>query len=137
MTKIENIQKRILRFVYNDYASDYETLLNNSNKCTMEVRRLRVLALEVFRSINKLNPSYIQNLFEKRVDSYRHKNDLKIPIRFSVRFGDKSVRALGPHIWNMLPAELKKETTYGKFKTEINKWFGPKCNCSACKFLEN
>ena len=49
--------------------------------------------------------------------------------------GDKNVRFLGPHIWNMLPAELKREASYGKFKTQSNKWFGPKCNCSACKYV--
>ena len=125
MNKIENIQKRTLRFVLNDYTSNYETLLNKSSKCTMEVRRLRVLALEVFRSVNKLNPVYMQSLFEKNVNSKRYKDDLKVPIRNSVTFGDKSVRVLGPHIWNMLPAELKRETSYGKFKTQINNWFGP------------
>ena len=29
----------------------------------MEVKRLRLLALEVFRAINGINPEYIQNLF--------------------------------------------------------------------------
>ena len=137
MNKIENIQKRTLRFVLNDYTSNYETLLNKSSKCTMEVRRLRVLALEVFRSVNKLNPVYMQSLFEKNVNSKRYKDDLKVPIQNSVTFGDKSVRVLGPHIWNMLPGELKRETSYRKFKRQINNWFGPKCNCSACKYLGN
>ena len=97
----------------------------------MEVRRLRVL--EVFRSVNKLNPVYMQSLFEKNVNSKRYKDDLKVPIRNSVMFGDKNVRVLGPHIWNMLPAALKRETSYAKFKTQIKNSFGPKCNCSACK----
>ena len=137
MNKTENIQKRHLRFTLNDYASNYETLLDKSNTCTMEVRRLRLLALEVFRSVNKLNPVCMQSLFEKNVNPKRYKDDLKVPIRNSVTFGDKSVRVLGPHIWNMLPAELKRETSYRKFKTQINNWFGPKCNCSACKYLRN
>ena len=94
MNKIGNIQKRTLRFVLNDYTSNYETLLKKSSKCTMEVRRLRVLALEVFRSVNKLNPVYMQSLFEKNVNSKRHKDDLQVPIRNSVIFGDKSVRVL-------------------------------------------
>ena len=42
-----------------------------------------------------------------RGNSKRYNNDLKVPIRNSVTFGDKSVRVLGPHIWNMLPTELK------------------------------
>ena len=103
----------------------------------MEVRRLRILALEVFRSVNKLNAVYMQSLFEKNVNSKRYKNVLKIPIQNSVTFGDKNVIVLGPHIWNMLPAELKRETSYGKFKTQVKNWFAPKCNCSACKYVGN
>ena len=73
--------------------------------------RLRVLALKVFRSVNKLNPVYRKSLFENTVNSKRYKDDLKVPIQNSVTFGDKNVRVLGPHIWNMLPAELKGETS--------------------------
>ena len=103
----------------------------------MAVRRLRVLALEVFGSVNKLNPVYMQSLFEKNINSKRYKNDLKVPIRNSVTFGERSARDLGPHIWNMLPAELKPEASYGKLKTQINNWLGPKCNSSACKYVTN
>ena len=86
----------------------------------MEVRQIRVLPLEVFRCVNKLNPVYIQSFFETNVNSKRYKDDLKVPIRNSVTFGEKGVRVSGPHIWNMLPAELKRETSYEKFKTEVN-----------------
>ena len=72
----------------------------------MAVRRLRVLALEVFGSVNKLNPVYMQSLFEKNINSKRYKDDLKVPIRNSVTFGERSARDLGPHIWNMLPADI-------------------------------
>ena len=64
----------------------------------MEVCRLRVLALEVFRSVNKLNPVYMQSLFEKNVNPKRHKDELEVPIRNSVTFGEKSVRVLRPHV---------------------------------------
>ena len=46
--KIEKILKRCLRLVLTDYESDYETLLRNSKKPTMEIRRLRTLAVEIF-----------------------------------------------------------------------------------------
>ena len=118
MTKIENILTRTLRFVLNDYTSDHEALLNKSSKCPMEVRRLRVLALEVFRSVNKLNRVYMRCLFEK--NSKRYKNDLNVPIGDSVTFGDKSLRVLGSHIWNMLPAELKRKIPYKKLITDLD-----------------
>ena len=76
----------------------------------MKVRRLWVLALEVFRSVNKLNLVYRQSLFEKNLNCKRYKDDLKVPMRNSVTFGDKSVRILGLRICNILPAELKRKT---------------------------
>ena len=59
----------------------------------------------------------MQSLFEKNVNSKRYEDHLKVSIRNSVTFGDKSVRVLGPHMWNMLPTELKKVKSYRKFKT--------------------
>ena len=46
--KIEKIQKRCLRRVLDDYDSDYDVLLRKSRKITMEIKRLRVLAIEIF-----------------------------------------------------------------------------------------
>ena len=59
----------------------------------------------------------MQSLFEKNVNSKTYQDDLKVPIRNSVTFGEKSVRVLGPYIWNMLPTESKREISYEKFKT--------------------
>ena len=55
-----------MRFVHEDILGDYETLLNKSGKCTMDVGRLRSAALGVFYSLNNLNPSCLRNMFIKR-----------------------------------------------------------------------
>ena len=62
------------------------------NGSITSIRRLQVLALEVFRSVNKLNPVYMQSLFEKNINFKRYKDDLNVPIRNSVTIGDKRVR---------------------------------------------
>ena len=77
MTKFEDIPKHTLQFVFNDCSSDYKSLINQSNKCTMEVRRIRVLPLEVFHSVNQLKPVHMKTLFEENVNSKRHKDDLE------------------------------------------------------------
>ena len=46
--KIEKIQERALRFIYNDYNSTYENLLMVSKLPTLKVRRLRTMAIEVY-----------------------------------------------------------------------------------------
>ena len=102
----------------------------------MEIRRPRTLALEFFKTLNDLNPAFMKNLFAKREVSKRRKNNLEIPNRNTVKFGDKSIRSLGPHIWNGLPEEIKNETSYDKFKEYSNTWYGPKCTCSLCSFTK-
>ena len=64
--KIEKIQKRCLRIILNDYESDYETLLRNSNKPTMEIRRL---AVEIFKTLNEINPPCMKNIFTPKENS--------------------------------------------------------------------
>ena len=54
--KIEKIQLCCLRIIYIDYSSDYQTLLNQSQKPPIEIKRLRNLALEIFKTIHDLNP---------------------------------------------------------------------------------
>ena len=44
--KLEKIQERALRFVYEDFDSSYEELLDKAKIPTPRVRRLRIMALE-------------------------------------------------------------------------------------------
>ena len=55
LKKIEKIQERTLRILYNDSTSDYNQLLNKSSKASMEVKRLRNFFLEIFKTLNHLN----------------------------------------------------------------------------------
>ena len=136
INKNENIPKRALRFLLNDYFSDYETLLKKTNICTMAVKRLRLLALQIFKVFNKICPTFYKDYFEKNENLVSKKHDLKIPIRNSVTFDDNSLRSLAPPVWNSLPKLLKTETASVNFKEEIDKWFGPKCKCSLCSYIK-
>ena len=63
--KIEKIQERAIGILYNDFSSDYASILKKSGKSTMEVKRLRTLALEVYKTVNNLNPEYMKEIFHK------------------------------------------------------------------------
>ena len=99
----------------------------------MEVRRLRTLALETFKTLNDLNSAFMKNLFAKREVSKRRKNNLEIPNRSTSKFGDKSLRRVGPHIWNGLPEEIKNETSYDKFEEYLNTWYEPTAFATSMK----
>ena len=96
----------------------------------MEVWRLRTMALEIFRNLNDLNPSFIIELFNKRNNVNRRKNDLITHTRNTVTFASNSLRCLGPHIWNTLPDNIKEITSFEKLKKSVNNWYGPSCKCS-------
>ena len=46
------MQERALRILYNDLFSDFEFILNKSGESTMELKRLRTIALEVYKTVN-------------------------------------------------------------------------------------
>ena len=61
--KIQKIQKRYLRIALDDYESDYDVLLTKSGTLTMEIQRLRVLAIENFKTVNNLIPNCMKDIF--------------------------------------------------------------------------
>ena len=132
--KIEKIQYRSLKILSNDYYSDYEFLLEKTENPTMEIRRLRSLALEVFKTLNDLNPNFMKEIFYYLPHSTHRKHDIFVHSRKTAKYSDKSLKTLGPHIWNSLPENIKSETSISIFKSYIKNWFGPKCKCRMCSF---
>ena len=65
--------------VLQDFYICIRVPLNKSSKCKKDVWRLWVLAPVVFRSVNKLNPIYMQSLFKKSVN-LKHKPGLDLNV---------------------------------------------------------
>ena len=140
MNKIESIQKRALQLLYNDFESNYSQLLDKAKKNTMTIVRLRCLCLEIYKTINCLNPSFMTEIFklshsEKPVRKQNLLN-LKVTRPNQVRYGERSLRILGPKIWNNLPAaHVKSAPNFLSFKRLIKSWDGISCKCALCKKL--
>ena len=137
LQRIEKLQERALRFLYNDHTSSYDELLSKSNKCTMLVARQRILCIEIFKTVKQLNPPFMQNIFILRSShhSLRNSNNLAHFRPNQTTFGSHSLSSIGPQIWNGLPNEIKSTENLKSFKALIKQWNGPICKCSACKSL--
>ena len=48
---------------------------------------------------------------------------------------NKSLKILGPKVWNALPTEIKCETSLSKFKEYVKLWSGHSCKCNLCKSI--
>ena len=92
--KLEKIQERALRFIYNDSDSSYENLLEKSQLPSLRLRRLRSMAIEVFKIINKQTPVYLHDLvtIKKSSYSFRYNNTVNIPRVNTTRYGLHSLR---------------------------------------------
>ena len=112
--KIESIQKRALRLLFNDYTSTYDSLITKANKPTMGLKRYRTLALEIFKTLNVSNPTYMQDLFYLGFSSARRPNNIAVVRTNTNTYGTKSLRSLGPRIWNSLPEQIKAETSFAQ-----------------------
>ena len=134
LSKLENIQKRALRFVLDDYQSGYNDLLQNANVPGIKIMLLLYLAIEVFKCINEINPAYLNAMFTRKECPYalRDSSILMRPKVNMTQYGLKSFRSYGAKIWNHLPVSYKARISLSEFKTLIKSWDGPKCKCSVC-----
>ena len=135
LSKLENIQKRALWLVFDDYQSGYTDLLQNVNVPGINIMLLRYLAIEVFKSIDEINPAYIKAMFIRKECPYalRDSSILMRPNVNLTQYGLKSFRrSYGAKNWNYLPVSYKARISLNEFKTLIKSWDGPKCKCSVC-----
>ena len=122
--KIEKVQERALCFVYNDYSSTYLELVDKAKVPTLQVRRIRTMALETFKIINNLSPTCLNSLVRIKTSKYSfgYSNILDLPrVRTSSTYGKKSFKFAAASLWNSLPDHFRRETASPSSKV----WFNP------------
>ena len=117
--KIEKIQERCLRLIYKDYESSYQRFFLMANTTTLVISRLRILILDVFKSIRQLNPKCISELFEVKSFGYSLKNHANVlqPKRRTPTYGLRTVSYTGAKLLNDLfhkttPVMTSQSSTY-------------------------
>ena len=102
--KLEKVQERALRFINNDYSSSLKKLLSQTKTEPLQVKRLKLMACEVFKKVNKLSPEYIQDMISIKTSTYNFRGERKadIPRVNTTRYGLRSFRSEAPRIWNSL-----------------------------------
>ena len=122
--KIEAILKRALRFMLNDYEGSYEDSLKKSGNPGMSLRRTSSLCIEIYKTINYLNPEFMRNLFK-----FRKTNGAQREKSNEVSFGTKGLRIQCTRVWNALPFHIKSKENLWAFKYVTTFWDGSKCSC--------
>ena len=109
-SKINKLDEKALRFVYDDRQLKLEELLDIDKSVTIYHRNLQVLATELYEVHHALAPKLMDDNFKKRnVTYYFKKRNVTYYFRKnstfetrnikSVYYGSETISFLGPKIW--------------------------------------
>ena len=125
--KLERLQERALRLVYNTTTDSYDTLLKRAKLTTLRNRRLQDILILMFKVKNKLVMSYIADIFNIEEEDtngkrYNLRNaDFVLPRFKTVSYGKHSLKFLGPQLWSKLSKEERNIGTLAAFRRMIRK----------------
>ena len=75
----------------------------------MEIKRLRCLALEIFKTVNNLNPYYMKEIFSKTINLTHRPLDINFNQNYTIKYGSNSLRSLGPTLEILCQAKSKRK----------------------------
>ena len=121
--KVERVQERALRIVYNTHSVEYSNLLNRANLPSLQNRRLQDLATLMYKVKYGLVPRNVVDIFSVKSSKYHLRNmDFHLPRFISVRYGKHSIRYFfGPYIWSRLDSKIKNKPSLQSFKSSIRR----------------
>ena len=94
--KLERLQERAPRTVFNSRSNSYENLLIRANLSTLYNRRLQDMGILMFKAKNNLLPKYLQDLFNlngEREKRYHLRNsDFTLPGFNTIKYGKHSLK---------------------------------------------
>ena len=118
--KINRLQERALRLIYNDHISSFEELLSKDGTYTIHEQNIQNLTIEMLKALNDLSTPDFLELFQLNESLYRLWSNgpqkFCIPNMNSVRFDKSSIRYFGPVFWNSIPVEIKNANILSSFK---------------------
>ena len=91
---VKKISKNYKNGLLEYFTTTFPVILNKSGKSTMEKKRLRIVALEVLKTLNDMNPEYMNEIFQKTVFTTHKPLNLEVNENHKTRYGNKNLRRL-------------------------------------------
>jgi hypothetical protein len=124
MNKLENTNKRALRFVTNKGHLSYETICEQEKQLCIQKKCIKAMAILMFKIRKGMAPSYLLEMFSMHTSQYEMRDNDKysLPSFNTIQYGKNSIRYHGAKLWNNIPIAIRKSVSLNTFKLAINKW---------------
>ena len=131
---INRIHERALRIAYNDYVSNFETLLSMDDTVTFHQRNIQILSQEVYKTLQDKNPVFMNDIFElSNHNYYTRRQRLTYPKPHTVTYGLESFGYRASQIWSSIPREIQNTENISSLKTYVATNCNALCKCNLCK----
>ena len=135
LQKINQIQKRALRIVYNEPNLNLDKLVELDKNTTIHIKNITLLT-EVYKTTSGENPIFMNKIFtqEKQYYNLQITNLLSFPKVIGSKYGTNTFVFRATHLWNQVPDSIKNEPNAKCFKAKLTRnWQVIKCTCTSCK----
>ena len=131
---INRIHERALRIAYNDYVSDFDTLLIKDDSVTIHQRNIHTLTIEVYKTLHDLNPVFMKEIFCLKQYNYHMRNkSLDYENPRTVTYGLQTFEYKATQLWNSIPREIQEANDICTFTRLTSKNISKICKCNICK----
>jgi len=119
--KLEKLQERALRIVFNDYLCEYSQLLDRAKMDSLYVKRCKKIMEHIFKALHHLSPLFAEDFYVLKEMSYQLRNHktVKIPKFNTVHFGQRSMKYQASKLWNSLPFAMTEIDDLECFKDAL------------------
>ena len=117
--------------IHQNYASDFEVLLENANEKQVHQKCVELLMIEFYKYLNGLSPDIMNDIFKLK-EKTCNLGDFHIYLR-TKKFGLDSIAYGASQLWKDVPEEIRNSTSLLLFKEKIKKAPLISCSYNCCR----
>ena len=127
---IDKTHFRALKARYSNFSESFDSLLARSKSVKIHHRNVKLMVIEVFKSLNQIGPKILHDIFMQRHIDYelRSGDSLQIPNIRNINSFDFRASMT----WNELPIVIKNAGSLSEFKQRLSR-FRLSCICTNCR----
>ena len=99
--RVNKIHEKSLRLAYDDYESNFQSLLEKDTSTSIHDKNLQLLLTELYKTIHNLNPCFMKEIFTERISGNNLRNISRISLlkQNTNSYGIESATYMGSKLW--------------------------------------